>query len=128
MSCQTRPGFRGGKIALEESRDTKSECSFHTLYHCNQIGNCAQEKIELSRMSQKSRLSFNQKLGMSPFSNKEKVKIKCFKNIPTDGKKLESCCLGMAVATSCHPMATGLCQTQHFSFIFQDMHEETTIT
>ena len=39
---------------------------------------CAQEKIELFRMSQQLRLSFNEKLGMSLFSTKEKVKIKCF--------------------------------------------------
>ena len=67
----------------------------------------AQENIELSRMPQKPRLNFNQKLGISLFSNKEKVKIKRFKNIPRGGKKLESCCLGVAVATPCHPMATG---------------------
>ena len=68
---------------------------------------CAQEKIELSRMSQKSRLNFNQKLGMSLFSNKEKVKIKCFKNIPSGGKKLESCCLGVAVAPLVPPHGYG---------------------
>ena len=72
----------------------------------------AQEKIELSRMSQQSRLNFNQKLGMSLFSNKEKVKIKGFKNVPRGGKKLESCCLVMAVASPCHPMATDLWRGQ----------------
>ena len=59
----------------------------------------AQERIELSRMSQKSRLNFNQNLGMSLFGNKEKITIKRFKNIPRGGKKLESWFPGVAFAT-----------------------------
>ena len=44
------------------------------------------KKIELSRVSQKPRLNFNQKLGMSLFSNKEKITTKHFNNIPRGGK------------------------------------------
>ena len=34
-----RPALQGGKIVLEESRDTKSDGFFHTLCYHNQMDN-----------------------------------------------------------------------------------------
>ena len=65
--------FQRWQIVLEESHGSKSEGFFNTVYYQNQI--CMQEKIELSSMSQRLRVSSTKTSG-DLISYKEKAAIK----------------------------------------------------
>ena len=69
---------------------------------------CVQEKIELTGMSQRPRLS-SAKISGEPLlrSCKDKATIK-LQESSQGGKKLASWCSGVEFATPCHLMATGL--------------------
>ena len=73
--------------------------------------NCMQEKTEFSCMLQRPRLISTKLLGELSLATKikqQKTTIKNCKKILRGGKKMASCCPGVAVATPCHPIATGL--------------------
>ena len=79
---------------------------------------CVQEKIQFFSVSQRPQLNFDQNLWISLRSKKDKVTVKHRMNTPRGGKKLASCCLGVAFATSCQPMATGLISSTGWKNVF----------
>ena len=84
---------------------------------------CMQEKIELSSMSLRPRLSSTKISGDLSLNYKDIATIKIVKKFPGVAKKLACCCLGAARATPCDPMATGLLLlaeivAEDFSLIF----------
>ena len=72
---------------------------------------CVQEKNEVFNMSQRPMFSSIKISGDLSFDIKKKQQRKLQK-ISQGGKKLASCYPGVAFATPCHPMATGLPHTK----------------
>ena len=73
--------------------------------------NCIQEKAEFSSKLRRPRLISTKILGDLSLATKikqQKTAIKNCKTILKGGKKMASCCPGVAVAIPCHPMAAGL--------------------
>ena len=78
-----------------------------TFCYQNQVVMRLEEKIEPSRMSQRPQLSSNKISSYLSLTTKINQHKNC-KTITRGGKKLASCCPGVAFATPCHPMAMGL--------------------
>ena len=73
--------------------------------------NCMQEKTEFSCMLQRPRLISTKMLGdisLATMIKQQKTPIKNCKKILRGGRKMASCCPGVAFAAPCHPIAKGL--------------------
>ena len=89
--------------------------------------NCIKEKTELSCKLHRPTLISTKILGVLSLATnikQEKTTIKNCKKILRGGKKMASCYLGVAVATPCHPIATGL---EFASNEFEEFLEEKGI-
>ena len=76
-----------------------------------QLITCVQEKIEISSMSQRPRLSLSIISGHISGATMIMQKHENYKTLAMGDKKLASCFLGLAFAAPCHHMATGLVQS-----------------